>query len=66
MIECDILVGITDLNHINNQRAIDQAIEAFRTIMSKTYESRMEDGKPAYPFFENPLLPGRVPEEIED
>lgn len=60
--ESDDLVGITDLSHINNQRVITQAIEAFRKIMSKKHEYE-ENGETVYPEFENPLLPGNVPDE---
>ena len=62
--ESDDLVGITDLSHINNQRVIVQAIEAFRKIMSKNHEY-LENDKMVYPEFENPLLPGNVPDEYK-
>ena len=61
--ESDDLVGITDLSHINNQRVIVQAIEAFRKIMSKDHEYEDSGGVMVYPEFENPLLPGNVPDE---
>ena len=48
--ESDDLVGITDLSHINNQRVIVQAIEAFRKIMSKNHEYK-ENEKMVYPEF---------------
>ena len=66
VMESDDLVGITDLSHINNQRVITQAIEAFRKIMSRSYEREEKDGVMVYPTFENPLLPGKVPDEILD
>ena len=62
--DSDDLVGITDLSYINNQRIIVQAIEAFRKIMSKKHDAEENDGKMVYPAFENPLLPGAVPEEL--
>ena len=63
--DSDDLVGITDLSYINNQRIIVQAIEAFRKIMSKKHDAEAkENGEMVYPTFENPLLPGAVPDEL--
>ena len=49
VMESDDLVGITDLSHINNQRVIVQAIEAFRKIMSKSHDAYEENGETVYP-----------------
>ena len=63
--ECDDLVGIDDPSCISNEGAVDRAIETFRKIMSKKHEPKEKDGQMVYPIFANPLLPGKVPEELE-
>ena len=63
--ECDDRVGIDDLSNISNERAVDQAMDTFRRIMSKKHEPKEKDGQMVYPIFANPLLPGKVPEELE-
>ena len=60
--ENDDLVAIADLSHINNQRQVVQAVEAFRKIMSKN-KPPLEEGK-EYPSVANPLLPGTVSGEL--
>ena len=65
MIEGDDPDEINDVRNINNERAIDQAIEKFRKIMSKKHEPEEKDGQMVYHIFENPLLPGKVPKELE-
>ena len=42
-----------------------QAIKLFSNIMSKKHEAEEKDGQMVYPTFENPLLPGKVPDEYE-
>ena len=61
--DSDDLVGITDLSYINNQRIIVQAIEAFRKIMSKKHDAEANENGEIL-IFENPLLPGAVPDEL--
>ena len=60
----DDLVGIEDLQQINDNRMMVVAIEDFRVIMSKAAPD-LEEGQ-SYGFLQNPFLTGQVAEALRD
>ena len=58
------LVAIVDLGQIKNHRMMVMALEAFRQIMSKGAPPVLMQGMQVEQI-SNPLLPGKVPEEMQ-